>query len=316
MISNNTNHQMSLSKKNIRSIGNRYYDYLALRRCINSIANCREQSRVLLFSNLGLGDQISLIPAYEYWTGLGIEVIVPVKNRNHGSLGELCKHLPDLHLVGFDMDSIASETIAIYRFAKVNNIAVVDGGRRTYRSVSRFFPELGINGRLALAIGSDPSRLVSETLRRRFEDTDGEVPDENYAFVDHHEHTRREIPPGVLESVRLRGLDLRFNDRTVPISEMGHVMARAKELHLVSSAPLCLALVSDLSSSSLRVRYRNNDEHPLMLDYPTSWHEYSLDDRGLIRAVNRDPEFKIANESRRDRLKLDVQRRFYEVLKS
>jgi hypothetical protein len=93
--------------------------------------------------------------------------------------------------------------------------------------------------------------LVAPDLRARLNGQEQCMsPDVPFAFVDHHPGTSREIPSDVLSAIQSRGLLIVQNPRGTELSQIMPLLDYAEELHLVASAPLCLALTIDAKAKS------------------------------------------------------------------
>lgn len=183
----------------------------------------------------------------------------------------------------------------VSELASRERIPTLEAGHSLLSIVHLLFPELGLNGALALAAFGNPRQLTSTTLRRTLLTQPQEPPpDFKYAFIDHHPNTQREIPPAQLRSIEERGLHLVENPRDKSLWRTLALLDQAAELHLVSSAPLCLALVAD-ATAPVRIRYREPAAIGLMRDYNESWIERSTTAPG--REFNRHAEWLAAHGS-------------------
>lgn len=244
----------------------------------------------VLWSHLGLGDTISIFPAIEALVDSGKTVYLPTKSRNVRFVSDLVSPLEGV--VVFEIqDDPNFELEAIREFADRSAVPILYAGHLLFGFLSRIKTGLGINGLLNFMAGHQ-APLVSEKLKMHLlGNTVVQNKPENYVFVDHHPGTPREIPIGILEELNPEYL-LINNDFNWSISELAVHMNGAKELHLVSSAPLCLALTADLAFGGKRVRYRIGDSYPLRADYPPDWLEVSLTEEGP-KVVSRNLEASV-----------------------
>lgn len=232
---------------------------------------------VMLMTHMGLGDQVSMARVVEAWADRSDAVYLPVKSRNFELLSKLFAYVPNLFLVEVEAASRPEEIKIVSEFANRNRLKLIH--KASYTDLSRSFPELGVNGRLAMMIGGNPKDLVSERLASHLKQSfAGTIPQGNYAFIDHHPGSRREIPPKDLNAISRRGLQLVAHDSTTSFLDLYETMKNASELHLVSSAPLCLALTCIVPEANRHFRYRPFDEAPLLLDYDLGWAEVSIAD--------------------------------------
>jgi hypothetical protein len=218
--------------------------------------------------------------------------VIPVKPRNLRNVERFFAYIPNVEVVALPSDNPAEEVFRVQEMAAQTGAGLIQAGRNTYGCISHAFPEYGINRHLLLCGLASRSSAVSVRFRSHVLGL-GDCPlplEEKYVFVDHHPGTEREIPMGQFDgwpdALRVT------NPLDVPLHSLATVMEQAAELHLVSSAPLCLALTADLGKGR-RVRYRVGDNAPLKLDYPLSWEEIALG-QGAAREIDR------ARESQED----------------
>jgi hypothetical protein len=148
-------------------------------------------------------------------------------------------------------DSAKQEKSMVRSISASINAPIVVAGHRTLAPLRRAFPELPLNSLFNLSVGVSPTDLVSGDLRDRLTKlSQCEVPDVPFAFVDHHPGTPREIPRGILAGIESRGLLVIQNPLGTPLAELVSLLDAAEELHLVASAPLCLALTLDARAKS------------------------------------------------------------------
>ncbi len=287
-------------------------DLERLRRDLDSAVDALDRSRAIYFGHLGLGDQISAALAIEAWASRVPSLMVPVKPRNLRNVEQFLAYIPNVEVVSLPSDNPAEEVIRVQQMAARSGAGLIQAGRSTYGCIAHAFPEYGINRRLLLCGLVSRSSAVSARFRSHVLSlSEFTSPlEEEYVFVDHHPGTEREIPMQQLsswpDSSRV------MNPSEVPLYSLATVMEHAAELHLVSSAPLCLALTADLGQGR-RVRYRVGNHAPLRLDYPLSWEEIALD-QGSMRRVDR------AKESQQDlsptRLQAEIRELIHQVVEA
>ena len=205
-------------------------------------------AEVVFWTHLGLGDQISASCLIESWLSAGCQLHLPVKPRNFDFLNAAYGNLEGLSLHIINDEN--PEKLEVADLAKKLVVSeVVEIGHSHLPIAKILFPEVFLNGVFNIIGGLTPDRLVSQRLRGALVSSEqNPVPEHPFAFVDHHPGTIREIPSNVLESVRDRGLRIFENPRDVPLQSLLAVMDSADELHMVPSAPLCMAMTVDAQS--------------------------------------------------------------------
>jgi hypothetical protein len=242
--------------------------HFAHRRIVKNIL-LRGESRVVLWTHLGLGDQISAAQIVQSYLTAGTQVIWPVKKKNFNFMCEVYGAVPgiELHVIS---DSQSDEIAAIRLISKRSRAAVVVAGHSIFQPLRLAFPELSINSMFNLSVGIDSKNLVSPYFRNLLAALEpASVPSVPFAFVDHHPGTSREIPDNVLIGIHKRGLEVVLNPREIPLSRALDYLDKAEELHLVPSAPLCLALTVD-AKAKVRIHYDSIGD-PVSSVYPR-WH--------------------------------------------
>jgi hypothetical protein len=232
---------------------------------------------VVLWGHLGFGDQISLAISIELWSHRVDRVIVPVKSRNLDEISKIFGYLPNVRLIGLTSDDPLAEEAEVQRIAADNSCKIIDGGRDLFYSIRNSFPEMGINRALALASTTNPESLTSNLLSQHMLTLSQlSAPRQPYAFIDHQPGVRgREIPQSLLLTVKDRGLEVIFNSMEFPLSQHALLIQSAAELHMITSAPLCLALASG-SSAVIKVAYPISSELVLCNDYGSLWQEVNI----------------------------------------
>lgn len=273
--------------------------YSLLIRQVKKNLRALEGGRVLFWSHLGLGDQISASPIVEQLLNRNIEVVWPAKPRNLNFLNHAFNDWVGLSFVG--LNERLREDILIRKTAFDTKSRVVSLGHGQLSSMRTLFPEFSLNSIFNLFIGVDPLTLVSRRLRESLLKLDQEDPPlEPYAFLDHHPGTAREIPSHVLSGIKERGIRLIENPRELPLYSMVRLLDSAQELHLVNSAPLCLALTTD-AKASMRIHYDTHGD-PVSKSYQR-WKTIELDSTGNVVSKEH-PSSRAAEEARLEILSL------------
>jgi hypothetical protein len=232
---------------------------------------------VVLWGHLGLGDQICSARSIELWSQRVDLLIIPVKMRNLIAVTNFFGYLTNIAVLPMESDEPSDEHFEVHKIALQYSAAVVDAGRGLYSTLRRIFPEYGINRALAMSAVTNPTVLSSIMLGNHLADTRQTAPPKHpYAFIDHHPGIQgREIPRTILEGLEKKGLVLVYNSLGAPLSEHLLLMRYATELHMVSSAPLCLALTAGTSATT-RVAYRSQSQALLLQDYGSDWSEVNI----------------------------------------
>ena len=268
-------------------------DWLRYHARLRSNIQAAQSNRLVFWSHLGLGDQIATRRAVLSYARRGQYIILPCWPSNHEFLLRAYAGVEAVEIVPLLADSSICERDQVQLLARQRCVPILEAGHGLIRGMAQAFPELGLNALYNVCAFQDPYSLIDPSLREdleRFEQVD--PPRRPYAFVDHHPGTHREIPPAVLDGLKQRDLLVVRNPRKTPLWALVRVIDEAQELHLVSSAPLCLALTID-ARPSIRFRYREPNASGLMIDYPASWTEWNLA-HGSASRVDREEEWKLA----------------------
>lgn len=210
----------------------------------------RGSSRLVLWTHLGLGDQISASRIVKSYLDSGAQVFWPVKKRNISFMQAAFGSLGGLELKEI-ADSPEYERSEIKRISVATRAEIVMAGHRVLNPLRLAFPELPLNSHFNLSVGMSPTDLIAPDLRVRLNAGEQYLsPSVPFAFVDHHPGTPREIPHSILGSIESRGLMVVHNPREAELSTIMPLLDDAQEIHMVASAPLCLALTIDAKSQS------------------------------------------------------------------
>jgi len=246
------------------------------------------QSRVCLFSHLGLGDQIAIAPAIEAWARRATEVVVLAAPANIRQVSEFYTYLPNVTFAEVPSQSLAEAE----EIAERLGCGLVEGGRQMLRHSSAAFPELGLNGLLCAGLLVFPTQLSSLDFRSNLlSGMQEEPPAEPYVFIDDRPGSPRRIPDRYLEAALSLGLPVVTNSPHLPLASQGAIINQAEHLYMCVSAPACLALTANLGPTR-RVLFSNRS-YFLMNDYPgwdhnLVWNGQKLEKRHSIdrRPVN------------------------------
>jgi hypothetical protein len=210
----------------------------------------RGAKRVVLWTHLGLGDQISAARIVKSYLDAGTQVFWPVKKKNISFMSSAFGSLGGIELIEIN-DSPEQENSEVKEIAVSRKAKVVMAGHRVLNPLRQAFPHLPLNSLFNLSVGMSPADLIAPDLRARLSLGEQYLsPDVPFAFVDHHPGTHREIPESILTSIKSRGLVIVNNPMGTALSKIMPLLDDAEELHLVGSAPLCLALTIDSKAKS------------------------------------------------------------------
>lgn len=265
---------------------------------------------VLLWGHLGLGDQVSAARSYEIWAERCSSVHVPCKPRNAEILRRLYAYIPNLTFEALDSDDPRDEERGVHFLSRKLELPVVNAGRALYYHLKRLFPDFGINRLLALCLATNPIDLESFRLRAHLERTRiVRSLTSSFVFIDHHPDTpSRRVPDAVIDELQSKNIDIVFNSSSIPFHELFELMDQAEELHLVASAPLCLALATG-TSSKMNVCYTPSRENLLKGDYGDNWLEVSLGgESSFVGKSAGNPKKVITNVMQRESLRRLVSR--------
>jgi len=196
---------------------------------------------VVLWYHLGLGDLVLAARGIEAWARGGRIVHLPVWSRNLDTLSSLFSYIPTLQLHPISPEAQEEE---VTRLSVSLNAHLVEGGRSKLLLFMELFPELGLNQLLLLTVNVRVKRLSSKSLKENLLATHTESHEMPDVVIDHHPNTPREIPAAVISELHLLYSRILYNTPEIPFMKLGHAMLSAKELHLVGSAPLCLAIAT------------------------------------------------------------------------
>ena len=223
--------------------------HVALNRIKRNI-DLRGANRVVLWTHLGLGDQISAARIVKSYLDSGAEVFWPVKKRNIRFMGAAFGTLEGLELIEI-ADSPEHEWSEVKRISVASRAKIATAGHRVLDPLRHAFPQLPLNSLFNLSVGMSPTDLIAPDLRVRLNAGEQYLsPGVPFAFVDHHPGTPREIPDSILSSIESRGLMVVHNPRGTELSTIMPLLDDAEEIHMVASAPLCLALTIDANAKS------------------------------------------------------------------
>jgi hypothetical protein len=256
--------------RGVKAFSSPFLVYRVLRRNKRAFG---KQERVL-WLHCGLGDQICGARIIEEWTRNGHIVHIPTKTKNIEFLEAAYGSWEGVRIFSLPSDE-KNERLLVRKYAKQNKIAIAEIGHNAFSFTEFIFPELMLNSLFNLIAGLRPYDLISERLEKSLlQNVQIGFPSAPYAFIDEHPNTNREISPMHREEISQRGLILLDNPRDLPLHQLVSVIKNANELHLVPSAPLCLALTLPTVKEQKRFHYDNRGDS-VTKSYK-SWTSYTL----------------------------------------
>ena len=233
----------------------------------------RLERRIVLHTFLGFGDQISAAKIIENYLNFGVEVFLPVKKENILQLNKFYGDWNGLKLFEVSSNNKMS-TQEVKEFSVKNKTQIAKVSNNTYETIANCYPEYFINSHFNIAFGINPLQLISTKLRESINKiTQIDVPDRSFAYIDHHPGTERSIPKKVLEMLERRDILVVQNPRNEPLASTLALMDSAAELHLVNSAPLCMALTLD--ARSLKKIHYDSRNDPATKSY-SNWESVTI----------------------------------------
>lgn len=230
---------------------------------------------IIFWGHLGLGDQISAARAIEMFVDQGLVVVIPTKTKNMEFISSIYGKW-NCVIVAEISNNAAHEVSEILRLKTKYNFRIVVAGHSFLKFLEKNYQDLCLNEKLNFFAGLELGQLISIKMRESLAVLDQfPVPKQPYAFLDHHPGTDREIPLKIIDHLKSRGLEVIANPRNVPLSNLLNLLDNASELHLVASAPLCLALTVN-AKSKLKYYYRTNGQGSLKSISYRGWHEIDL----------------------------------------
>lgn len=205
----------------------------------------KKKSDIILLSHFGLGDQL-IIGNLINNLSINRHVTLPVDEKYFQQIKDFYSYNSNLHVVsiGYLEREFYPRKNDLKELRDTFNLPILDVGRNVIFFLSFVFRKAGVSKLYYLAgWNSGKSFENFPAYLYHYENqalVGNEIP---YAFIDHHPGTNREIPNAVLDEIRDKGLDLKFNDTEVSLIDQLSTIVNARELHFVASAPFCLALV-------------------------------------------------------------------------
>ena len=256
----------------------------------------RTPREFVLWGQTGLGDLIMSASLIEFWSSKSELLHIPVKKKYlvlaeqlFGYLDNLKFHeVPDNHWEEANYVRTLSTRLGLKKLRI--------GGPRYYWLKSRL-NNYGLNQILSMGGFCLFHNFQSKKFANyyRLNNTQpGETIADKYIFVDTHEGTHREVPPGILENKLKGGTLIIKNSLDYSFLKLGKLMDDAEELHLVSSSPLCLALVLGIQSRR-QVHYVIDPTHRMYAD--SSGLPWVTFDLSSMREIDTHPNLELQKTS-------------------
>lgn len=229
-----------------------------------------KKNEILYLHAFGLGDMIFTATLLEKFSEHFSEIYIPCHKKNLVNLNLLFGYLNRVHFLPLESD--VEEREAIRQIRKQYKLPLISCAQKSIFATRNRYPSLGLNTIYIRATGFKIESLVSSRLSH-YLDTLVEIakldyPKGRYAFVDHIIDSPREIPKSDLDEIANRGLDLSFNDVDLGLLDVYYRMKNATELHLMGSALLCLAIVTNIRTE-FNVYYHPEGAWELLTDEPS-----------------------------------------------
>ncbi len=229
---------------------------------------------VIFWGHLGLGDAISQACIIEKLLLDNRVVVVPSKTRNYDFLKSTYGTWDGVILEKVN-DNPWWENLEILKLKLKHRFQVKVVGHHLLDS-NWAEQEISLNEQFNRIAGIPPKKLKSTKLRDTCElNTQAQPPKQKYIFVDHHPGTDREIPTKILKDAMNRGFEILENDTSIPLYRLIKILDNAHEIHVVASAPLCLALTTDAKCKK-KYYYRTKGQGPVSSAAYPDWIDIDL----------------------------------------
>ena len=188
----------------------------------------------ILWTHPGLGDQICNARIIETFVEHhpGDRILLPTKRKYKKQVSQIYSYLEGVKPIPVP-NNPRLEIFVIWGYQLLFGAGLQVVGRWKLNRVRnpKNGVHLSLSSRFNVTVGLHPKDLVSSRLREHLLAGKQVIPPETpFAFIDTHPGTHREVPQTVIDSIQARGLELVFNDNSVPLHE------------------LCLLIDSDLQS--------------------------------------------------------------------
>jgi hypothetical protein len=229
---------------------------------------------VIFWGHLGLGDAISQACIIEKLLLDNRVVVVPSKTRNYDFLKSTYGTWDGVILEKVN-DNPRWENLEILKLKLKHRFRVKVVGHHLLES-NWAEQEISLNEQFNRIAGIPPKKLKSTKLRETCEIySQAHPPKQKYIFVDHYPGTDREIPSKILEDATNSGFEILMNDTSIPLYRLIKILDNALEIHVVASAPLCLALTTD-SKCEKKYYYRTKGQGPVSSAAYPDWIDIDL----------------------------------------
>lgn len=217
----------------------------------------------------------------EFWAAKSEKLHLPVKEKYFHLAKRLFSYLPNLefHIIP---NNHWLEVEHVNALAKEIGLKKLRTGGPRYYWLKSILPTYGLNQILSLGGFYFCRNFQSEKFRSNYFSGDKSVKRDSYIFVDSHPGTSREIPSYQFDAAQIRGLKIIWNTMEIDFLELGWLLFDAKELHLVSSSPLCLAIVLGIRVET-QIHYVVDPTHQMYGDVSQlPWDVFDLKSRQMI----------------------------------
>ena len=241
---------------------------------------------VIFWGHLGLGDQISNAVIIETLLEKHEFVVLPTKQRNIPFIEATFGKWNGILVVPIK-DTPKNESIEILKIKLKFMFPIQIIGHHLLTFADKLLGEVSLNEKFNHLAGIPREKLVSERLRESCLAWPQEkIPPKPYAFIDHHPNTSREISSDYIYNIKNRGLEVILNNTDMPLFALIDILDKASELHLVASAPLCLALTSGVKCER-KYYHRTEGQATISGLAYKDWIEIDARSRKLTREVGK-----------------------------
>lgn len=217
----------------------RFLGFLHLQKNKHVLSSSRP---IVLWTHLGLGDQISMAKLFEELEHQGFELHIPCKERNLNNLSQMFSYLRCViwHPISNNPKLEKSEVL---RLASSLSVPVVDLGRFVLEYLRWIRPDKGLNTLMMLSGGLDTKGLFSARFRQWVLSLDQITPPQEDYLFENWEASQRVWQRPAFLSKEFAGLMSVSPESRYPLFQYALILDSAKLIAVPGSAFMCLAMV-------------------------------------------------------------------------